>query len=46
MKTIKCSVTEEQYTYLKEIIGFDNLESIIRPVVERSMRDYYEYKPK
>jgi len=39
MKTIKCSVTEEQYTYLKEVVGFDNLESVIRPTIERLMRD-------
>ena len=39
MKTIKCSVTEEQYTYLKTVVGFDNLEHLIRPCIEQSMRD-------
>lgn len=39
MKTIRCSVTEEQYTYLKEIVGFDNLESVIRPCIERLMSE-------
>lgn len=37
MKTVKFNVNEEQYTYLKTIIGFDNLESFLRPVIDRAM---------
>lgn len=37
MKTVKFSVTEEEYTFLKNEIGFDYLETILRPAIEQEM---------
>ena len=39
MKQIKFSVTEEQYTFLKHVIGFDNIETMLRPVIDRAMSE-------
>ena len=37
MKTVKFSVTEEEFTFLKNEIGFDYLETIFRPAIKQAM---------
>ena len=41
MKTVKFSVTEDEYTFLKNEIGFDYLESILRPSIKQAMENKY-----
>lgn len=37
MKTVKFSVTEDEFTFLKNEIGFDYLETILRPAIKQAM---------
>ena len=39
MKIVKFAVTEEQFTYLKHVIGFDNIEGFFRPTIDRAMSE-------
>lgn len=42
MKTVKFSVTEDEYTFLKNEIGFDYLESILRPPIKQAMESKHD----
>lgn len=41
MKYIKFSVKEEEFTFLKTVIGLDNMEEMFRPVIISEMEKYY-----
>lgn len=34
MKQVKFTVTEAQYTFLKNVVGFDNIEKILWPIID------------
>jgi len=43
MKVIRFSVSEAQYTFLKTVVGFDNLEDFFCPHINNIMKERLEH---